>query len=69
MNATSTPATHNKKRYVITLSFYQHSATDAAAITEAMHIADVLNRQHDCRATVDAIVESAYGKIGNRKVM
>ncbi|MFM2307724.1 MAG: hypothetical protein RLZZ367_2393 [Bacteroidota bacterium] len=66
---TTTQNTPKQKRYVITLSFYQHSATDTAAITEAMHFADALNRQHDCRATVDAIVESAYGKIGNRKVM
>lgn len=65
----TTQNTPKQKRYVITLSFYQHSATDTAAITEAMHMADTLNRQHDCRATVDAIVESAYGKIGHRKVM
>lgn len=54
------------KRYIVTLSFYQHSANDAMARVEAQHIANELNKKNDCSAAVDSIVERPFGKIGNR---
>lgn len=41
---------------------------DKAIKREASNYTYQLNKKHDCRATVDGIVESQYGKLGARKV-
>ncbi len=56
-------------RYVVTLSFYMEAKDDKAVIEQAHKFATELNKKDDCRATVDAIVESVFGRIGNRKVI
>lgn len=57
-----------KKRYVVTVSFYMDAEDDKQVIAEANKYTMNLNHQKDCRASVDGIVESQFGKIGHRKV-
>jgi hypothetical protein len=57
------------KRYVVTVSYYLYAEDDKAAIREANFHTLKLNQKEDCRASVDGIVESEFGKIGSRKVM
>jgi hypothetical protein len=68
MNAKLSTETQTAKRYVVTVSFYMHAEDDETVIREAMHFANKLNHQKDCKATVDDIRESKFGKMGSRIV-
>jgi hypothetical protein len=68
MNANISTETQTAKRYVVTVSFYMHAEDDETVIREAMHFANKLNHQKDCKATVDDIRESKFGKMGSRIV-
>ena len=63
-----TQNTNTKKRYVVTVSFFMYADDDKAIVKEASNYTRELNQKHDCRATVDGITESQYGKLGARKV-
>lgn len=69
MNANIEQEKQTDKRYVVNVSLYMYAEDDKAIIREANHFAMKLNHQHDCRASVDEIRESEYGKLGSRKVM
>ena len=60
--------TENNKRYVVTVSFYMHAEDDKQVISQALKHCHELNKREDCRASVDGIIESKFGKIGQRKV-
>ena len=57
-----------KKRYVVTVSFFMYAEDDKAIMREASNYTSQLNKDHDCRATVECITQSQYGKLGTRKV-
>lgn len=57
-----------KKRYVVTVSFFMYGKDDKHVIQNATDYANKLNKEHDCRATVESITQSQFGKLGTRKV-
>ena len=57
-----------KKRYVVTVSFFMYAEDDKAIMREASNYTSQLNKDQDCRATVEGITQSQYGKLGTRKV-
>ena len=57
-----------KNRYVVTVSFFMYAEDDKAIMREASNYTSQLNKDHDCRATVECITQSQYGKLGTRKV-
>ncbi len=58
----------DKKRYVVTVSFFMYAEDDKAIMREASNYTSQLNKEQDCRATVECITQSQYGKLGTRKV-
>ena len=69
METKLTQTNAKKKRYVVTISLYQYSDDDKRAIAEANAFAMKLNKDSDCRATADSIVEIPFGSTSTRKVL
>lgn len=57
-----------KNRYVVEISFYMYADNDKECISNALKHCHELNKLEDCRATVDKITESKFGKNQTRKV-
>ena len=57
-----------KKRYVVTISFFMYAEDDKDIMREASNYTSQLNKDQDCRATVESITQSQFGKLGTRKV-
>ena len=54
---------------MVTLRFYHYSENDEQVKKEAIATASKMNKERDCRASIDEIIEVPFGKLENRKVL
>lgn len=69
MSANLKQAEQTNKRYLVTLRYFVHTKDDDAAKKESISLAAKLNKEDDCLASIDEIVEAPYGKVPNRRIL
>ena len=57
------------KRYLVTVSYYSYNPDDESAKRESLAFVGKLNKEQDCTASVDEILEVPRGIKSNRKIL
>lgn len=52
------------KRYLVTLRYYAYAKDDESVKKESIAFAGQLNKEQDCQASVDEILDAPFGKVG-----